>query len=187
MFAWTFVCVCTCGMKGRATLGLTCVASRQQLVPGVAQVAHLEAAIHSESGCLYMGYLVLLSCWHRPSRKESSSSACEVLCWWPPTQGCPLSSSGSHSLMALWHLSLAWALEVVTKARHRNVVWYPIKILYVQRELNKWCPANMQHINDYMLVFSQCGPQVPNEQGFFCLFCFVSSASNILLQHKCQE
>lgn len=77
-----FVCVLM-GRKEEPPLGLTCVASRQQLVPGVAQVAHLEAAIHSESGCLYMGYPVLLSCWHQPSRKESRSSACEILCGGP--------------------------------------------------------------------------------------------------------
>lgn len=33
MFVWTFVCVCTCETKGKATLRLTCVTS-QQLVPG---------------------------------------------------------------------------------------------------------------------------------------------------------
>lgn len=134
-YGHSFVCALV-KLKERPPSGLP-VWLLSSLFLGVAQVAHLEAAIHSESGCLYMGYLVLLSCWRWPSRKEPCNSACDLLCWWPPTRGCPVSSIGIHLLMDLWRLSLGWALEVVTRAVHWNIVWYPVKILCVQCVLSE--------------------------------------------------
>lgn len=141
--AWTlFVCALVKLKEEPPRLGSPVWLLVSTLSPREAQVAHLEAAIHSESGCLYMGFPVLLSCCHGPSRKEPCNSACDLLGWGPPTQGWPLSSLDTR----WWIYDTTREVEPWKWLRLYNEIWCFIQwsyYVFTMCWVNTWCSANI--------------------------------------------